>query len=70
MKTPMIFALARIELLYIENDSIHWEMFKNSCIENEKEAIKQAFVDAYVYGMTNTDISADEYYKNKFNNNL
>ena len=35
-----------------------------------KEAIKQAFVDAYVYGMTNMDISADEYYENKFNNNL
>jgi hypothetical protein len=70
MKTPMTFALARIELLYIKNSNVHWEMYKDSCIENEKEAIKQAFVDAYVYGMTNTDISADEYYENKFNNNL
>jgi hypothetical protein len=70
MKTAMELALARIEMIYIEKDSIHWEMFKNSCIENEKEAIKQAFVDAYIYGMTNTDISADEYYKNKFNNKI
>ena len=51
-------------------DAIHWEMFKNSCIENEKEAIKQTFVDAYVYGMTSTDITADEYYENKFKQNI
>jgi hypothetical protein len=70
MKTAMELALARIEMLYIEKDSIHWEMFKNSCIENEKEAIKQTFVDAYVYGMTSTDITADEYYENKFKQNI
>ena len=37
MKTAMQLALARIEMLYIEKDSIHWEMFKNDCIEKEKE---------------------------------
>jgi len=70
MKTAMEQALARIEMLYIEKDSVHWEMFKNDCMEKEKEAIKQTFVDSYVYGMTNADISADEYYKHKFNNDL
>ena len=37
MKTPMELALARIELMKdISPDSIHWEMFKNDCIEREK----------------------------------
>ena len=42
MKTAMQLALARIELLYIEKDSIHWEMFKNDCIEKEKKQITDA----------------------------
>jgi len=41
MKTAMELALARIEMLYIEKDSIHWEMFKNDCMEKEKEQIGQ-----------------------------
>ena len=43
MKTAMQLALARIEMLYIEKDSIHWEMFKNDCIEKEKEQILAAY---------------------------
>jgi len=39
----MEMALARIEMLYIEKDSIHWEMFKNDCMEKEKEQIMNAF---------------------------
>ena len=38
----MQLALARIEMLYIEKDSIHWEMFKNDCIEKEKKQITDA----------------------------
>jgi hypothetical protein len=29
-------------MLYIEKDSVHWEMFKNDCIEKEKEQIIKA----------------------------
>ena len=36
MKTAMELALDRIEMLYIEKDNIHWEMFKNDCMEKEK----------------------------------
>ena len=47
MKTAMAFALARIEMLYIEKDSVHWEMFKNRCMEKEKEHIINAFEVGY-----------------------
>ena len=33
MKTAMEQALARIEMLYELKDEIHWEMFKNDCME-------------------------------------
>jgi hypothetical protein len=65
MKTAMELALARIEMLYIEKDSVNWEMFKNDCMEKEKEQI----IDAYVKGF---DISAEgwngEYGIKDFNN--
>jgi len=36
----MSLALARIEMLYgMKPDEIHWEMFKNDCMEKEKEQI-------------------------------
>jgi hypothetical protein len=39
-KTAMELALARIEMLYGKKpDDIHWEMFKNDCMEKEKEQI-------------------------------
>jgi hypothetical protein len=43
MKTAMELALARIEMNQdINPDAIHWEMFKNDCMEKEKEQIIDA----------------------------
>jgi hypothetical protein len=68
MKTAMELALARIEMLYIEKDSIHWEMFKNDCIEKEKLQI----IDAY-YGKINGIFGyreeGEEYYNQTYNLN-
>jgi hypothetical protein len=47
MKTPMAFALARIEMLYIEKDSVHWEMFKNDCLEKEKNFAEKIWNDIF-----------------------
>jgi len=66
MKTAMELALARIEMLYIEKDSIHWEMFKNDCIEKEKEQIMKAFLEGKVNH--NKDWSI-EYYNQTYNQN-
>jgi len=67
MKTAMQMALDRIKMLYIEKDSIHWEMFKNDCMEKEKEQIKRAFefgvADAYNYN----DDEGEEYYNQTYN---
>ena len=58
MKTAMQMALARIELLYgMKPDAIHWEMFKNDCMEKEREQMlgewKKGFEDAkYIYNQT------------------
>ena len=49
MKTAMELALARIEMLYIEKDSVHWEMFKNDCMEKEKEQIIDAMERTAMY---------------------
>jgi predicted Zn-dependent peptidase len=55
MKTVMELALARIELMKdINSNSVHWEMFKNDCMEKEKEQMlsewKKGFKDAkYIY---------------------
>jgi len=73
MKTAMQLALARIEMLYIEKDSIHWEMFKNDCIEKEKEQI----IDAYENGVGDENernlsgkfTNAEEYYNQTYNQN-
>jgi predicted Zn-dependent peptidase len=64
MKTPMAFALARIEMLYIEKDSVHWEMFKNDCMEKEKEQM----ID-FAYGCTQHISREDieEYYNKTYN---
>ena len=62
MKTAMELALARIEMLYIEKDSIHWEMFKNDCMEKEKEQIMAAKNDP-------TLKSPLEYYNQTYNQN-
>jgi len=77
MKTAMELALARIEMLYIEKDSVHWEMFKNDCMEKEKEQIIDAWEKGYSTGCvvgsndyTNEDEEKDNgnyYYKQTYN---
>ena len=74
MKTAMELALARIEMLYIEKDSVHWEMFKNDCMEKEKEQIINAHTNAYLIG--EDDISVEDaneasikYYNQTYNQN-
>jgi hypothetical protein len=50
MKTAMELALARIEMNQdINPDSIHWEMFKNDCMEKEKNQIIHAMEIAAMY---------------------
>ena len=71
MKTAMSLALARIEMLYIEKDSVHWEMFKNDCMEKEKEQI----ID-FAYEILKTSdehqsgyVSIEEIYNQTYNQN-
>jgi hypothetical protein len=68
MTTAMEQALARIELLYgMKPDAIHWEMFKNDCMEKEKEQIRLAF---FRYGHEYWDnITFEEYYNQIYNKN-
>jgi len=52
MKTAMEQALARIELLYgMKPDAIHWEMFKNDCMEKEKEQVEESYLNGYNDGL-------------------
>ena len=74
MKTAMSLALARIELMKdINPDSIHWEMFKNDCMEKEKEQIKDAYhKGGYLlikkpYGEFVEEV--EQYYNQTFNQN-
>jgi len=72
MKTAMELALARIEMLYIEKDSIHWEMFKNDCMEKEKEQIQKAFSDGQETPINHPTLphySREEYYNQTYNQN-
>jgi hypothetical protein len=75
MKTSMELALARIEMLYIEKDSIHWEMFKNDCMEKEKEQLIEAFKsarniqDSDDISITHDWVSAEQYYNETYNQN-
>ena len=75
MTTAMEQALARIELLYgIKPDAIHWEMFKNDCMEKEKEQIikahenGQAEFDSLHYRDKNVRLS-NNYYNQTYNQN-
>ena len=62
----MSLALARIELMKdINPDSIHWEMFKNDCMEKEKEQI----CNSYVEGLEGLYMGAEEYYNRTYNQN-
>jgi len=75
MKTAMELVLARIEMLYIEKDSIHWEMFKNDCMEKEKEQLIEAFKsarniqDSDDISITHDWVSAEQYYNETYNQN-
>ena len=76
----MELALARIELMKdINPNSIHWEMFKNDCMEKEKEQIVNAWGKGYSTGCvvgsndyTNEDEEKDNgnyYYNQTYNQN-
>jgi hypothetical protein len=67
MKTAMEQALARIEMLYIEKDSVHWEMFKNDCMEKEKEQIIETFDNGIYVGTYAVDKDGEEYYNQTYN---
>ena len=72
MKTAMELALARIEMLYELKDEIHWEMFKNDCMEKEKEQIQKAFSDGQETPINHPTLphySRDEYYNDNYNQN-
>ena len=67
MKTAMELALARIELMKdINPDSIHWEMFKNDCMEKEKEQIKITYNIAKSDLLDNIEKTSEEYYNQRF----
>ena len=67
MKTAMELALARIKMLYIEKDSVHWEMFKNDCMEKEKEQIINAYQDGYY--IKDEFFNPEQYYNETYNQN-
>ena len=76
MKTAMELALARIELMKdINPDSIHWEMFKNDCMETEKEQslnlIKQTcmFMGASIIDIEISKMEFEDVYNSCFNQN-
>jgi hypothetical protein len=79
MKTAMELALARIEMLYGNKDDIHWEMFKNDCMEKEKEQIMNARQDGHIStyigcdsgcnGSYELDDSNEDYYNQTYNQN-
>jgi len=72
MKTAMELALARIEMLYGKKDDIHWEMFKNDCMEKEKEQIQKAFSDGQETPINHPTLphySRDEYYNDNYKQN-
>jgi len=72
MKTVMELVLARIELQYVKKpDSIHWEMFKNDCMEKEKEQIINAHTNAYLIGEDDISVedankASEEYYNQTY----
>jgi len=66
MKTAMEQALARIELMKdINPNSVHWEMFKNDCMEKEKKQICNSYTD----GLEGSYIASEEYYNETYNQN-
>jgi len=68
MKTAMELALAMIEMLYIEKDIVHWEMFKNDCMEKEKEQIIEAYYGK-INGVFGYREEGEQYYNQTYNQN-
>jgi hypothetical protein len=65
MKTAMELALARLEMIYGKRpDDIHWEMFKNDCMEKEREQIID-FAYGCVQHISREDI--EQYYNKLYN---
>ena len=64
----MQLTLARIEMLYGKKDDIHWEMFKNDCIEKEKEQIMKAYKDHHDLGHI-FGLDTEQYYNQTYNQN-
>ena len=60
----MELALARIEIIGLAKNSVHWEMYKNHCMEKEKEQM----ID-FAYGCTQHISKEDieEYYNKTYN---
>ena len=70
MKTAMEQALARIEMLYgMKPDAIHWEMYKDDCMEKEKEQIIDAYCKGFKDGSEGGIIFCDEYLNQTYNQN-
>ena len=66
----MELALARIELMKdINPDSIHWEMFKNDCMEKEKEQILSAYNNGSQDMALRDEYNPQEYYNQTYNQN-
>ena len=69
----MELALARIELMKdINPNSVHWEMFKNDCMEKEKEQIidfTNSFYNDCITEGESLKQSAEEYYNKTYNQN-
>jgi len=59
--------LQRIEMIYIEKDSVHWEMFKNDCIEKEKE--QQLNLIRFLRTNDKMGKSVDDLYNEFYNQN-
>ena len=70
-KTAMELALTRIELMKeVSPDSIHWQMFKDNYIQQEKQQIENAYWVAYKEGQYSGDRTAEEYYNETFKDNI
>lgn len=71
MKTAMELVLNRLGILLQKNDSIHWDLFKQSYMDMEKQQIIDIFTHAYLINEDNISkadatIAAEKYYNEKF----
>ena len=71
MKTAMELVLNRLGMLLQKEDSIHWDLFKQTYIEMEKKQIIDAFIHAYLIGeddisIGDANVASEKYYNEKF----